>query len=64
MEKKKFKIPEQPRATLVNGNVHVNPQDLSQWKADMDAAHQEFKQMMQGAKDPEEMISRLFAAMK
>jgi hypothetical protein len=64
MSKKKFKIPEQPRAVEVNGDVRIDMNSLNQWQSDMDAAHKEFMQMMQGAKDPEEMFIRLLKAMK
>lgn len=64
MTKKKFKIPEQPRAVEVNGDVRIDMNRLNQWQSDMDAAHKEFMQMMQGAKDLEEMFTCLLKAMK
>lgn len=64
MTKKKFKIPEQPRAVEVNGDVRIDMNSLNQWQSDMDAAHKEFMQMMQGAEmDPDEITRRLLNAM-
>ena len=61
---KKFKIPEQPQMTEVNGDIRIDMNSLNQWHSDMDAAHKEFKQMMQGAEmDPDEITRRLFNAM-
>lgn len=61
----KFRIPEQPRAVEVNGDVHIDLNSLNQWHSDMDATHKQFEQMVQGAEmDPDEITRRLFNALR
>lgn len=60
---KKFNIPEQPKITeTVQGNYEINMGDLNQWYQEMDAAHAQWEQTMQGAEmDPDEITRRMFA---